>query len=102
MKRMTTKQKIAGCAAAALILLIVALFAVNIGYDEVGDSIRKAEKGFGIEGIDYEECCTSGLSKAGLWVKETACWCCSCPMSLQRKSHRSCRESSLLSLWIKK
>lgn len=55
MKRMTTKQKIAGCAAAALILLIVALFAVNIGYDEVGDSIRKAEKDFGIEGIDYEE-----------------------------------------------
>lgn len=46
MKRMTTKQKIAGCAAAALILLIVALFAVNIGYDEVGDSIRKAEKDF--------------------------------------------------------
>ena len=55
MKRMTTKQKIAGYAAAALILLIVALFAVNIGYDEVGDSIRKAEKDFGIEGIDYEE-----------------------------------------------
>ncbi len=26
----------------------------------------------------------------------------SCPMSLQRKSHRSCRESSILSLWIKK
>ena len=55
MKRMTTKQKIAGCAAAVLVLLIAAFFAMNIGYDEIGDSIRKAEKNFGVDGIDYEE-----------------------------------------------
>ena len=54
MKRMTAKQKMAGCAA-ALILLIAAFFAMNSGYDEIGDSIRKAEKDFSIDGIDYEK-----------------------------------------------
>lgn len=55
MKRMTTKQKITCCAAAALVLLIAVFFTMNSGYDEIGDSIRKAEKNFGVDGIDYEE-----------------------------------------------